>query len=40
VLVTHDSMVARRAQRLGVMKHGRLALKRDTRSQPTASPQL
>jgi putative ABC transport system ATP-binding protein len=40
VLVTHDSMVARRAQRLGVMKNGRLAIKQDTRSQPTASPQL
>jgi putative ABC transport system ATP-binding protein len=40
VLVTHDSMVARRAQRLGVMENGRLAIKQDTRRQPTASPQL
>jgi putative ABC transport system ATP-binding protein len=40
VLVTHDSMVARRAQRLGVMENGRLAIKQDTRSQPAASPQL
>jgi putative ABC transport system ATP-binding protein len=40
VLVTHDSMVARGAQRLGVMKNGQLAIKQDTRSQPTASPQL
>jgi putative ABC transport system ATP-binding protein len=36
VVVTHDSMVARRAQRLGVMKNGRLAIKQDTRH-PAAS---
>src|SRR5581483_11410329 len=28
VLVTHDSWVARRAQRIGVMKHGRLGFKK------------
>jgi len=37
VLVTHDSMVARRAQRLGVMQNGRLSIKQDTRDQPAAS---
>ena len=31
VLVTHDSTIARRAQRLGVMANGRLAIKQDTR---------
>jgi len=35
VLVTHDSTVARRAQRLGVMKNGKLSIKQDTRTQPT-----
>ncbi len=39
VVVTHDSTVARRAQRLGVMKNGRLSIKQDTRSQPAASTQ-
>ncbi len=34
VLVTHDSSVARRAQRLGVMKNGRLSIKQDTRVRP------
>jgi putative ABC transport system ATP-binding protein len=37
VLVTHDSMVARRAERLGVMQDGRLSIKQDTRHQPAAS---
>src|ERR1017187_8392625 len=32
VMVTHDSAVARRAQRLGIMKNGRLSLKQNTRS--------
>jgi ABC-type lipoprotein export system ATPase subunit len=27
VVVTHDSVVARRAQRIGVMKNGRLTFK-------------
>jgi putative ABC transport system ATP-binding protein len=31
VLVTHDSPVARRAQRIGVMRNGRLSIKQDTR---------
>jgi putative ABC transport system ATP-binding protein len=39
VVVTHDSTVARRAQRLGVMKNGRISIKQDTRSQPAASTQ-
>ena len=35
VLVTHDSTMAQRAQRLGVMKNGKLSIKQDTRPQPT-----
>lgn len=31
VLVTHDSTVARRAQRLGVMRDGKLSIKQDSR---------
>jgi putative ABC transport system ATP-binding protein len=31
ILVTHDSSVARRAQRVGIMRHGRLSIKQDTR---------
>ena len=31
IVVTHDSMVARRAQRIGIMRKGRLAIKQDTR---------
>jgi putative ABC transport system ATP-binding protein len=30
VLVTHDSAIARRAQRIGVMQHGRLSIRQDT----------
>jgi ABC-type multidrug transport system ATPase subunit len=42
VLVTHDSTVARRAQRIGVMKNGRLNFKQPARAktlrtQPSAS---
>jgi putative ABC transport system ATP-binding protein len=33
VLVTHDSTVARRAQRLGIMKNGKLSIRQDTRKQ-------
>jgi putative ABC transport system ATP-binding protein len=33
VLVTHDSSIARRAQRLGIMQHGKLRIKQDTRRQ-------
>jgi putative ABC transport system ATP-binding protein len=38
VLVTHDSSVARRAQRLGVMQNGKLSIKQDTRRQAAATP--
>jgi putative ABC transport system ATP-binding protein len=31
VLVTHDSAVARRAQRVGVMENGKLSIRQDTR---------
>jgi putative ABC transport system ATP-binding protein len=34
VLVTHDSPVARRAQRIAVMRGGKLSIKQDTRSSP------
>ncbi len=34
VLVTHDSTIARRAQRLGVMANGKLSIKQDTRNAP------
>jgi putative ABC transport system ATP-binding protein len=37
VLVTHDSGVARRAQRLGIMQNGKLAIKQDTRRAPTTT---
>jgi putative ABC transport system ATP-binding protein len=37
VFVTHDSSVARRAQRIGVMKNGRLTIKQPARSQPARS---
>jgi putative ABC transport system ATP-binding protein len=33
VLVTHDSTIARRAQRLGIMQNGRLSIKQDSRRQ-------
>jgi putative ABC transport system ATP-binding protein len=32
VLVSHDSSVVRRAQRIGVMNKGRLSIRQDTRS--------
>ncbi len=32
VVVTHDSSVARRAQRVGLMKNGRLSIRQDTRA--------
>ena len=34
VLVTHDSTIAHRAQRLGVMRNGRLTFQRDAQSAP------
>jgi putative ABC transport system ATP-binding protein len=36
VLVTHDSSVARRAQRIGIMQNGKLSIRQDTR--PRATP--
>ena len=33
VVVTHDSTIARRAQRIGVMKNGRLDFKQPARAQ-------
>jgi putative ABC transport system ATP-binding protein len=39
VLVTHDSTVARRAQRLGIMRNGKLSIKQDTRNQAAAGTQ-
>ena len=38
VLVTHDSTIARRAQRLGVMQNGKLSIKQDTRAGPARTP--
>ena len=35
VLVTHDSSLARRAQRVGVMSKGRLTIRQDTRPAPS-----
>ena len=32
ILVTHDSAVARRAQRIGLMTSGRLSIRQDTRA--------
>ena len=40
VLVTHDSTVARRAQRIGVMKNGRLTFKQPARRKVTAPQRL
>ena len=38
VIVTHDSTVARRAQRLGIMKNGKLSIKQDNRTQTAGAP--
>jgi putative ABC transport system ATP-binding protein len=35
VLVTHDSTVARRAQRVGIMQNGKLSIRQDTRRATT-----
>jgi ABC-type methionine transport system ATPase subunit len=35
VLVTHDSSIARRAERIAVMKQGRLSIRQDTRRRVT-----
>ena len=32
ILVTHDSAIARRAQRIGLMRNGRLTVRQDTRA--------
>jgi putative ABC transport system ATP-binding protein len=37
VVVTHDSTVARRAQRLGVMRNGKISIRQDTRRAAPAS---
>ncbi len=37
VLVTHDSSIARRAQRVAIMQHGKLAIKQDTRRAPSTT---
>ncbi len=37
VLVTHDSGIARRAQRVGVMRDGRLSIRHDSRTSPAAA---
>jgi len=37
VLVTHDSTVARRAQRIGVMKNGRLTFKHPAHASDSVS---
>jgi putative ABC transport system ATP-binding protein len=38
IVVTHDSFVARRAQRIGVMRNGRLTTKSTGRKFPTRTP--
>ena len=38
IVVTHDSSVARRAQRIGIMRKGRLTIKQDTRPGVSARP--
>ena len=35
ILVTHDSSVARRAQRIGIMQNGTLSIRQDTRDAAT-----
>jgi putative ABC transport system ATP-binding protein len=37
IVVTHESPVARRAQRLGVMRNGKLSIKQDTRAASISS---
>jgi putative ABC transport system ATP-binding protein len=39
VLVTHDSTVARRAQRVGIMQNGKLSIRQDTRRRGTVPAQ-
>ena len=35
IVVTHDSSVARRAQRIGIMQNGKLSITQDTRDAAT-----
>jgi putative ABC transport system ATP-binding protein len=37
ILVTHDSGIARRSQRVAIMKNGKLSIRQDTRARGTAS---
>jgi len=36
ILVTHDSSVARRAQRVGIMQNGKISIRQDTRPAPAS----
>ena len=38
VLVTHDSSVARRAQRVGIMQNGKISIRQDTRATKRPAP--
>jgi putative ABC transport system ATP-binding protein len=38
IMVTHDSSVARRAQRLGIIQNGKLSIRVDTRKQAAPAP--
>jgi putative ABC transport system ATP-binding protein len=38
VLVTHDSSVARRAQRVGIMQNGKISIRQDTRASKRPAP--
>jgi putative ABC transport system ATP-binding protein len=38
IMVTHDSVVAKRAQRVGVMKQGRLTITRESKRRPAPAP--
>jgi putative ABC transport system ATP-binding protein len=38
VLVTHDSSVARRAQRVGIMQNGKISIRQDTRAARRPAP--
>jgi putative ABC transport system ATP-binding protein len=38
ILVTHDTTIARRAQRVGVMSKGRLSIRQDTRQSAATEP--
>jgi len=40
VLVTHDSSVARRAQRVGIMQNGKISIRQDIRSRASARDQV